>query len=188
MITWQRSAAQAVVMMGVTAIVWGATREPVHAGAAPVPGRSGADTSSSRPTAVSLVMQNSRTYGGTYQASGTSRICGYGPLRDMAGFVHGFTLMFPDGEPSDIIDINFSADTLPIGTTTPSFYISISLKAKNGGRPAAYVLRANKPQYKETGTASLTVQGGVATLRVVGRNDMGESMDMTAVCQPKRGP
>jgi hypothetical protein len=147
-----------------------------------------ADTSTQRPTDVRLVMGNSRRYAGTYQASGMSRICGYGPLRDMAGFVDGFTLMFPDGEDLEITDINFSADTLPVGKTTPSFYISIGLKAKQGGRPASYVVRANEPRFKETGTATLTAQGGTATLTVVGTNDMGETMNMTAVCRPQRRP
>lgn len=145
-----------------------------------------ADTSTLRPTDVTLIMGNSRRYAGAYQASGTSRICGYGPLRDMAGFVDGFTLMFPDGEDVEITDINFSADTLPVGSTTTSFYVAISLKAKQGGRPAAYVVRANEPRFKETGTATLTVQGGTATLKVVGTNDMGETMNMTAVCRPQR--
>ena len=145
-----------------------------------------ADTSSQRPTEVRLIMGNSRRYAGTYQAGGMSRICGYGPLRDMAGFVEGFTLMFPDGEDIEIVDINFSADTLAAGSTTKSFYISISLKAKQGGRPPGYVVRANEPRFKETGTATLTVTGGTATLRVVGTNDIGETMDMTAVCGPQQ--
>lgn len=155
-------------------------------GAAPVVRAQAPDTSSQRPTDVTLIMGNSRTYAGSYRASGMSRICGYGPLRDMAGFVDGFTLMFPDGEDLEIIDINFNADTLPVGRMTPSFYISISLKAKQGGTPAAYVVRANEPRFKETGTATLTVQGGTATLRVKGTNDMGETMDMTAVCKPQK--
>lgn len=155
-------------------------------GATPAVGAQTADTSAQRPTDVTLIMGNSRTYAGSYRASGMSRICGYGPLRDMAGFVDGFTLMFPDGEDVEITDINFSADTLPVGKTTTSFYIAISLKAKQGGRPAAYVVRANEPRFKETGTATLTAQGGTATLRVKGTNDMGETMDMTAVCQPQK--
>lgn len=155
-------------------------------GAAPAVSAQAPDTSSQRPTDVTLIMGNSRTYAGSYRASGMSRICGYGPLRDMAGFVDGFTLMFPDGEDLEITDINFNADTLPVGKTTPSFYISISLKAKQGGRPAAYVVRANEPRFKETGTATLTAQGGTATLRVKGTNDLGETMDMTAVCKPQK--
>src|SRR5512144_962360 len=143
------------------------------------------DTSSQRPTDVTLIMGNSRTYAGSYRASGMSRICGYGPLRDMAGFVDGFTLMFPDGEDLEIIDINFSADTLPVGRTTPSFYIANSLKARQGGTPPAYVVRANEPRFKENGTSTLTARGGTATLRVIGTNDIGETMDMTAVCKPQ---
>lgn len=149
-------------------------------------GAQAADTSAQRPTDVTLIMGNSRTYAGTYRASGMARICGYGPLRDAAGFVDGFTLMFPDAEDLEIVDVNFNADTLPVGRTTNSFYIAISLKAKQGGRPPIYVVRANEPRFKETGTATLTAQGGTATLRVIGTNDMGETMDMTAVCGPQK--
>ena len=147
-----------------------------------------ADTITLRPTDVTLEMGNSRTYAGSYQASGTSRICGHGPLRDYAGFVDGFTLMFPDTEDLEIVDINFSADTLPVGKSTSSFYVSISLKAKNGGRPSAYVVRANKSEFKETGTATLTARADTATLKVVGVNDMGETMDLTVVCKPQKTP
>ena len=146
------------------------------------------DTITQRPTDVTLLMGNSRRYAGPYQASGTSRICGHGPLRDFAGFVDGFTLWFPDGEDLEIMDINFSADTLPVGKTTNSFYVSLSLKAKQGGRPPDYVVRANQPRFKETGTATLTAKGGTATLKVVGVNDMGETMDMTVVCKPQKTP
>ena len=143
------------------------------------------DTITLRPTEVTLVMGNSRRYGGTYHAKATARICGYGPLRDMIGFVDGFTFMFPDTEDVEITDIDFNADTLPIGKTTTSFYISISLKAKDGSRPLSYVVRAKEPKYKETGTATVAVKGGTATLKVVGVNDVGETMDMTAVCKPQ---
>jgi len=150
--------------------------------------RAPADTINQRPTDVTLIMGNSRRYAGTYQASGISRICGHGPLRDLAGFVDGFTLLFPDGEDLEIEDINFGADTLPVGKTTKSFYVAISLKAKQGGRPPVYVVRANQPEFKETGTATLTAKGGTATLKVVGVNDMGETMDMTVVCKPQKAP
>lgn len=143
------------------------------------------DTITHRPTDVTLIMGNSRRYAGSYQASGISRICGHGPLRDMMGFVDGFTLLFPNDEDLEIVDINFSSDTLPVGKTTTSFYMSLSLKAKQGGRPPSYVVRANEPRFKETGTATLTAQGGTATLKVVGVNDMGETMDMTVVCKPQ---
>jgi hypothetical protein len=78
----------------------------------------------------------------------------------MLGFVDGFSLMFPDGEALEIVDINFHSDTLPVGHTTKSFYLSLSLKAKQGGRPPGYVVRANEPRFKETGTATLTAKGG----------------------------
>jgi hypothetical protein len=157
-------------------------------GSSPAGPAQSADTNAQRPSDVTLIMGNSRRYAGTYQASGISRICGYGPLRDMSGYVDGFTLMFPNDEDLEIVDINFSADTLRVGQTTPSFYISLGLKAKQGGRPPSYVVRANQPQFKETGTATLTAKGGTATLKVVGVNDMGETMDMTVVCHPRTAP
>jgi hypothetical protein len=45
------------------------------------------------------------------------------------------------------------------------------------------VLRTNQPQYGETGTVLLTVNGNVATLKIKGRNKAGETLDMTVVCK-----
>src|SRR5437773_2284919 len=80
------------------------TKKPAAGSTSAAPARQFADTITQRPTDVTLIMGNSRRYAGTYQASGTARICGHGPLRDFAGFVDGFTLMFPDGEDLEIED------------------------------------------------------------------------------------
>ncbi|NJD10772.1 MAG: hypothetical protein FIB01_10200 [Gemmatimonadetes bacterium] len=163
-------------------------RGVAHASPITLDGTQSQDTITGRLTDITLVMGNSRRRAGNYHGSGIARICGFGPLRDFKGMVDGFTLSFPDGEDLEIIDVDFSADTLPVGRTTTSFYISIGLKAKQGGRPPDYVVRANQPKYGETGSATLTFAAGTHTLHVTGTNDEGETMDMTAVCKPKARP
>ena len=48
------------------------------------------------------------------------------------------------------------------------------------------MLRTKEPRFKETGKAMLAVNGGTAQLAVEGRNDLGETLQMTVVCKPNR--
>ena len=45
-----------------------------------------------------------------------------------------------------------------------------------------------QPEFKERGTATLTVMGETARLKIDGRDDLGQTLDMTVVCGPKRKP
>jgi len=68
-------------------------------------------------------------------------------------------------------------------------FLGISSPAEYGlDIRVAHVVRANEPRFGETGTATLTFNAGTHTLRVTGVNDMGETMDMTAVCKPAPEP
>jgi hypothetical protein len=144
------------------------------------------DTIFQRPVELSLVMSNSRTYDGTYSATGISRACG-NLLLATKGMKDGFNVEFPDSGDFEIVDLVFATDTLKPGTTTASFYVAASVKAKKGGRPPGFILRTNEPRFKETGTAKLTLVGSTATLKVNGRNAEGETLDLTVVCR-KRNP
>ena len=62
----------------------------------------------------------------------------------------------------------------------------MSLKTKDGGRPPSFVLRTKEPRFKETGKATLAAYGRTAQLAVEGRNDLGETLQMTVVCKPNR--
>lgn len=143
------------------------------------------DTTTLRPTDVSLTITNSPRYSGSYQSSGISRICGTMDL----GYPHrklAFTVEFPDDEPNLAVrSLAFDADTLPIGATVRSFHLSVGITTPQGEKPADFVVRANRPQYKETGTATLQAKGGTATLTIDGTNDMGVGLTLSIVCRPR---
>ena len=143
------------------------------------------DTISRRPVDIALTIGNSRTYAGSYRASGISRGCGNMVL-SMTGQEKAFNVEFPYEGEFEIVDLSFAADTLAPGTATDKYYLSVSLKTKDGGRPPSFVLRTKEPRFKETGKATLAVNGGTAQLAVEGRNDLGETLQMTVVCKPNR--
>jgi hypothetical protein len=143
------------------------------------------DTISRRPVDIALTIGNSRTYAGSYRASGVSRGCGNMVL-SMTGQEQAFNVEFPYEGDFEIVDLSFAADTLAAGAATDKYYLSVSLKTKDGGRPPSFVLRTNEPRFKETGKAKLAVNGGTAQLGVEGRNDLGETLQMTVVCKPNR--
>lgn len=143
------------------------------------------DTIHLRPVDITLTIANALTYQGTYQASGISRGCGNMVL-SMTGDEKAFNVEFPSEGDFEITDLSFSADTLVPGTTTDKYYLSVSLKTKDGGRPPSFVIRANEPRFNETGRATLSVEGGTARLTVEGRNYLGP-LQMTVVCKPKEG-
>jgi hypothetical protein len=141
------------------------------------------DLGSDRPAAVSLSLSNSRMYEGDYHAAGRTRLCG-NAMRAMNGKVNGFNFEFPIEGDFEIVDVAFGAEELPVGSTTTQYYLSVSVKAKRGGRPPGFVLRTNQPQFHEVGKATRSEEGGVTRLVVEGVNDRGEQLHMT-VC---RGP
>jgi hypothetical protein len=147
------------------------------------------DSTLLRPTAVTVKITGDPTaaYNGTYNATGISMKCGladYGnPHR-----LHSFAVMFPD-DPATIAvtSVNFDADTLKPGTTANSFYLAVSIRVGPHGAPPAYVVRANEPQYREPGTATLVrTSNGSDSLMVKGIATKGTRVDveMTLVCQP----
>ena len=143
------------------------------------------DTISRRPVDIALTIGNSRTYAGNYRASGISRGCGNMVL-SMTGQEKAFNVEFPYEGEFEIVDLSFAADTLAPGTETDKYYLSVSLKTKDGGRPPSFVLPTKEPRFKETGKAQLAVDGGTAQLTVDGSNDLGETLKMTVVCKPNR--
>lgn len=147
------------------------------------------DSTLLRPTVVMVKITNDPTaaYNGTYRASGISTKCG---LADY-GFPHrlnSFAVMFPDDTATHAVtSVNFDADTLKPGTTGTSFYLAVGIRVGQHGTPPAYVVRANEPQYREPGTATLTrTANGSDSLTVRGIATKGTRVDveMTLVCQP----
>jgi hypothetical protein len=148
------------------------------------------NSANQRPTDVTLIMGNSRRYAGTYHASQLSQTCGeLRPEESMTG-ERVFVVEFPyDGTP-EITSVSFGSSKLVSGvTTTDQFRLNVSVKAKQGGRPAVFAIDTVPPVPRNMGhgTATLSVAAGTARLRVVGANEMGETIDITLVCKPGQG-
>ena len=142
-----------------------------------------------RPTSVAATMMNSpKLYNGAYTSGGIARMCGEtDPSQSFTG-ERAFLLEFPlDYSGGSIVDVRFRSKTL-VGTVreTGNFFLSITVKAANGGAPPAFVVDTERPAPKNSGTASLSVKDGVATLRVQGSDTLGQSIDMTVTCGPSR--
>ena len=144
------------------------------------------DSTLLRPTTVIVKISDDVTaiYNGTYRASGISTKCG---LADYS-FPHranSFAVMFPDDTGTKkVTSVNFDADTLKAGSTATSFYLSVGIRVGERGTPPAYVVRANQPQYKEPGTATLVWRKGVDSLTVAGTATTGVKVkvEMIVVC------
>jgi hypothetical protein len=52
-----------------------------------------------------------------------------------------------------------------------------------GGRPPLYVLNTDTPGTKNSGSATITTEGGSTTIKVVGQNESGETIELTIICR-----
>jgi hypothetical protein len=144
-----------------------------------------------RPASVKIDITNSRKkYDGSFTLSGTARVCGELPaMLNFAG-VPAFTVQFypdPATGKESVTDVTFGSTEL-VGkvTTAAKFDLSVTVQSPAIGKPPAYVLNTTGPR-KGSGTATLTTTPkGDTTLRVVGGNDMGESIDMSLTCGPRK--
>ncbi len=141
-----------------------------------------------RPTEITLIMDNSRRYTGTYHASQVSQVCGeLRPEESLTG-ARVFVVEFPyDGTP-EITAVAFGSSKLVSGvTTTDEFDLNVGVMAKQGGQPSAFVIHTAPPVPRNMGQgmATLNSAAGTDTLRIVGANELGETIDMTVVCNPK---
>ena len=142
-----------------------------------------------RPTSVAATMGNSpKLYNGAYTSSGVARMCGEtDPQQSFTG-QRAFLVEFPlDYNGGSVVDVRFNSTTL-VGPVreTGGFFVSVTVKAANGGQPPAYVVDTERPAPGSSGKASLEVKGGVASLRVQGSDALGQTLDLTIVCQPSR--
>ncbi len=138
-----------------------------------------------RPTDVAATLMNSPTlYNGAYTSSGIARLCGEtDPLQSFTG-QRIFLVEFPlDDTGGSVVDLRFSSKTL-VGSVreTGSFFVSITVKAANGGRPPAYVVDTERPAPKNSGTATLNVKNGIATLHVTASDALGQGLNLTVTC------
>lgn len=161
-------------LLGAAGVLWVATNDA-----------SAQQSLMQRPTDVRATLDNSpKLYNGAYTSSGVARMCGEtDPLQSFTGqriFVAEFPLDYNNGS---IFDLRFSSKTL-VGSVreTGSFFVSITVKAANGGRPPAYVVDTERPAPKNSGSASLIVKNGVATLHVTASDALAQTLDLTVTC------
>ncbi|MFN0179052.1 MAG: hypothetical protein ACKVZ0_09645 [Gemmatimonadales bacterium] len=145
------------------------------------------DSTTLRPTDVTVIITNDTHYDGTYRAHGISRVCGKLDLM-MPHRANSFVVEFPDDEPNlEVRSLSFNADTLAAGSTITSFYLTVGIRLPNGGTPPHFVVRASQPQYNEPGTAQRTKTASRDSLDVAGKATKGTKVDVkaTVVCHPK---
>lgn len=146
-----------------------------------------AQSINNRKTSARATIAGSRNlYDGTFVATGVSSICGETPKEMSFNGTATFMIEYPsDAKATDQIQsISFGSNKLVEGVTKASlFTLNVGVLAKNGGRPYAYVLNTDPVTAKNTGTATLRKnKGGSVTLSVVGKNDMGQAIQLTVTC------
>jgi len=137
-----------------------------------------------RPTIARALIGSSRIRSGDFKSAGTSGICGEMPKEVMG--IARFVIEFPsDVVPgATLMSIAFGSDQL-VGRVTKAtvFRLNVNVKTANGGTPPAYVLNTDGTIPNSSGTATLTPgANGAVTLRVVGQERDGETIDLTVTC------
>lgn len=140
-----------------------------------------------RKTTVAATIAGSRNlYDGQFSATGTSSVCGEVPKESSMTGTASFVIEYPSDDP-----VNAPVQSLSFGSTqlvgarlkATEFRLRLGVRTANGGKPYAYVLNTDSPGAPKTnGTATLSKIRNQLTLRVVGQNEMGETIDLTVVC------
>ncbi len=142
-----------------------------------------------RPTDVTLIVGSDPQPAGTYSASQLAQICGeLRPEESITG-ERAFIVEFPSDGTPEITAVSFGSSKLVSGvTTTDQFRLNISANAKEGAAPIRFVIDTVPPVQRNMGqgTATLNVDSGTDTLRVVGANETGETFDLMLVCKPRQ--
>lgn len=136
--------------------------------------------------AQALIAGSHGRYDGSYALTAKSSICGEIPKEASLTGTAVFVVEFPfDGTGNEPINsISFGSKELVGGVTKSTvFRMNVNVLTAKGGKPPAYVLNTDPPSPKNVGTATLTRKGNETTLRVVGQNDMGETIDLTVTCR-----
>ena len=125
---------------------------------------------------------------GSYQAAGTSSICGVIPKEASLTGEAIFVVEFPSEtlrqSPGYVTSISFGSKELASGkdAKTDRFRLNVAVVTTGGGQPPAYVLNTDPPRDGNRGTATLTRTAAVTTLNVSGEDDGGETIDLTVTC------
>jgi len=149
--------------------------------------RSPAQSINQRKTTVDATIAGSHNlYDGKFVATGTSRVCGEIPKESSMTGTASFVIEYPYDDPvnAPVQSIAFGSTEL-VGTARKAtlFRLSVHVRTANGGKPHAYVLNTDPPGNPKTnGVATLSKVKNQLTLNVRGKNEMGETIDLTVVC------
>jgi len=153
----------------------------------PVSPQSGPSIYQRPTTAKALITGSPRLRDGSYQANGASLICGFLPT--LTGEPAAFVLEFPSEPtpetPGWITSITFGSRELSPARDGKTSRFTLNVKGVNamGGQPAAFVLNTDPPRPNNTGVATLTHTPGAITLNVGGKEEGGETINLTVTCR-----
>jgi hypothetical protein len=138
-----------------------------------------------KTSAKATIAGSHGTYDGTFVASNVSNICGEVPAMMNFSGQASFIVEYPrDPRDADQIQsISFGSTKLTGKATTASaFLLNISVLAKNGGRPYAYVLNTqDNPKVCGVATLIRNMDRSVV-LSVRGKNEAGETIQLSITC------
>jgi len=144
------------------------------------------DDGNGRSANVSFVLSGTTTQAdGSYTGSGAARFCG-NAVFNLTGNLREFSFEFPlDGGGDQVRDVTFSADDLVPGATTDLFHIGVGVKTATGHEPPALVIDTAQAGSDDSGRAELTESAGTTTLTLDAADELGQSIQMTATCDPR---
>ena len=120
---------------------------------------------------------------GQFQMAGKAAICGVIPKESALTGEAAFIIEVAGDTAGSMTSITFGSKQL-VGAVTKAtgFNLTVAVATANGGRPPNYVLNTDSPRPGNSGTVTLTTVKGATTLKVVGRNDANESIELSVTC------
>lgn len=161
-----------------TAVVMLALAAPVHPTATQAP------SIYQRPIdARATITGSPKLRDGQFQLAGKAAMCGVIPKESSMTGEATFVIEISDGTTGSMTTITFGSKQLasPANPAT-LFRLSVGMVTSDGGRPPLYVLNTDPPRQGNSGTATLSTVKGVSTLKVVGRNEANESIELSVTC------
>lgn len=133
--------------------------------------------------ASATITGSPRLRDGQFQLTGRAAICGLVPREASFSGEAAFIIEVSGGTSGSMTSIAFSSKQLTTPAATAArFNLSVAVVTPNGGKPPQYVLNTDSPRQGNGGTATVTTTKGVTTLKVVGRNDASESIELVVTC------
>ena len=137
-----------------------------------------------RPISASATITGSpKLRDGQFQLAGKAAMCGVIPKESSMTGEATFVIETSDGTKGSMTSIAFgSKQVADAPASAARFRLSIGMVTANGGRPPLYVLNTDDGRPGNSGTATLTTVKGVATLKIIGRNEANESIELSVTC------